>query len=1060
LSSAAGLPTGTVTFLFTDIEGSTRLLKQLRDGYAAVLADHEQIIRAALAEHEGWEIDTQGDSFFAAFRRAKDAVGAALSAQRALAEHAWPDGVELRVRMGMHTGEPVVGGERYVGLGVHRAARISAAGHGGQVLVSQTTRELLRDDPLPDVSLRDLGEHQLKDLDEPERIYQLVAPGLATDFPALKTSAPVPFEGREGELVVAAQNAVQEMVAPWRRNWKLLVGAVAAAAVLLAVVLSVVLTRGGNAVASGKVAPNAVGVVDPKSGKISAQISVGHAPGGLAAARDAVWVTNADENSVSKIDTKTNDVRQTIAVGGDPSGVATGGDAVWVANGLDGTVSRIDPDTYLVVQTIVVGNGPVGVAYGGGAVWVANAADGTVSRIDPQSGRVVRTIPAANGVSAIAFGFGRVWVVAPASGTVLSLDPKTGSILDRIGAGVDPVAVAAGAGAVWVANRADDTVARIDPHAGAVTDTANVGQAPAAVAVGQGAVWVANSGSGTLSKIDPAAVRVVKTVRLSNSPRGLAITRSGLYVAVRSTGQTHRGGTLRLVSSLGVDFFDPALAYTALTWSVLSMTNDGLVGFRRVGGIQGSQLVPDLAASLPVAVEGGKTYTFRVRPDIRYSNGRLVQPEDFKRGIERLFETKQPQSPAVPYFSGIVGARHCGRGPCDLSRGIVTDRLARTVTFHLTSPDADFLTKLALTFASAVPASTPGSDLEKHLVPATGPYIVASHLKGQPIKLVRNPNFREWSADAQPDGYPDVILWDDTDEPRSDERIRAVERRSADAALSLVPPLSKEQLDKLSTRYPSQLRMSTAAVTNYFFLNTRLPPFDDVRVRRAVNLAFDRQGLVALIGRAFAPTCQLLPPNYPSFRRTCPYLPNGVAGLDKARRLVHASGTAGKAVTVWVPGPIAVQGRFMVAVLKSLGYRARLHTINDPEKYFILAADSRSRIQTGYYGWGSDFPSESSFIEPQFACSAYVPASPFRTTNPSGFCSRSLDRLFRHASAVEALNPPAAGALWQRAERLILAQAPVVPTYNRQNVDLLSKRVGNYQYHPQWGALVDQFWVR
>jgi len=254
--------------------------------------------------------------------------------------------------------------------------------------------------------------------------------------------------------------------------------------------------------------------------------------------------------------------------------------------------------------------------------------------------------------------------------------------------------------------------------------------------------------------------------------------------------------------------------------------------------------------------------------------------------------------------------------------------------------------------------------------------------------------------------------------------------------------------------------MSPSASTNYFFLNTRLPPFDDVRVRRAVNLAFDRQGLVALIGRAFAPTCQLLPPNYPSFRRTCPYLPNGVAGLDKARRLVRASGTTGQPVTVWVPGPIVVQGRFMVSVLKSLGYRARLHTVSSVDKYFAVAVDSRTRVQTGYYGWGSDFPSESSFIEPIIGCSGYVPASPSSTTNPGGFCSSSLDRLLRHATAVEALNPPAARALWQRAERLILAQAPIVPTYNKQNVDLLSKRVGNYQYNPQWGALVDQFWVR
>jgi class 3 adenylate cyclase/DNA-binding SARP family transcriptional activator len=194
------LPVGTVTFLFTDIEGSTRLLKQLRERYGEALGEHQRILRETFAAHDGHEIDTQGDSFFVAFGRAKDAVAAAVDGQRRLAEHEWPDGAELRVRMGLHTGEPAASGERYVGLGVHRAARVSAAGHGGQVLVSQATRELLRDNPLPDVALRDLGEHPLKDLDEPERLYQLVAPGLEATFPPLRTAAPASLESREDEL--------------------------------------------------------------------------------------------------------------------------------------------------------------------------------------------------------------------------------------------------------------------------------------------------------------------------------------------------------------------------------------------------------------------------------------------------------------------------------------------------------------------------------------------------------------------------------------------------------------------------------------------------------------------------------------------------------------------------------------------------------------------------------------------------------------------------------------------------------------------------------------------
>ena len=180
------LPRGTVTFLFTDVEGSTRLLKELRDGYGDVLAEHQRILREAFEAAGGQEIDTQGDSFFVAFPRAKDAVTAAVAAQRGLAAHRWPKNAAVRVRMGLHTGEPTVGEERYVGMGVHKAARIAAAAHGGQILLSNTTCGLVEDELPPDLRLLDLGEQRLKDIDFPERIFQLNSPGLPHRFPPLR----------------------------------------------------------------------------------------------------------------------------------------------------------------------------------------------------------------------------------------------------------------------------------------------------------------------------------------------------------------------------------------------------------------------------------------------------------------------------------------------------------------------------------------------------------------------------------------------------------------------------------------------------------------------------------------------------------------------------------------------------------------------------------------------------------------------------------------------------------------------------------------------------------
>jgi class 3 adenylate cyclase len=203
------LPSGTVTLLFSDIEGSTRLLKQLGEHYMEALAQYRSLLRTAIHAHGGREVDTQGDSFLIVFTRASDAVPAAVEMQRAFFAHAWPNDVHMRVRIGLHTGEPQLSEEGYVGLDVHHAARIMSAGHGGQVLLSQTTRDLVMHDLPEGVGLRDLGEHRLKDLQRACHLYQLVIAGLQDSFLPLKTLdlfpnnlpvQPNPLVGREQEM--------------------------------------------------------------------------------------------------------------------------------------------------------------------------------------------------------------------------------------------------------------------------------------------------------------------------------------------------------------------------------------------------------------------------------------------------------------------------------------------------------------------------------------------------------------------------------------------------------------------------------------------------------------------------------------------------------------------------------------------------------------------------------------------------------------------------------------------------------------------------------------------
>src|SRR5881275_2173016 len=220
-SRVLDLPTGTITLLFTDIEGSTLLLQHIGEQYSHVLAQCRQLLHAAFQRFHGHEVDTQGDAFFFAFARATDAVSAAVAAQRILASHTWSEGAAVRVRMGLHTGEPQRTAEGYVGLDVHLAARMMSAGHGGQVLLSQATRHLVEHHLPEGVSLQDLGEHRLKDFQQKSHLFQLVIADLPADFPPLKTLdthphnlpvQPTPLIGREREIAAVQQLLLREDV--------------------------------------------------------------------------------------------------------------------------------------------------------------------------------------------------------------------------------------------------------------------------------------------------------------------------------------------------------------------------------------------------------------------------------------------------------------------------------------------------------------------------------------------------------------------------------------------------------------------------------------------------------------------------------------------------------------------------------------------------------------------------------------------------------------------------------------------------------------------------------
>ena len=524
---------------------------------------------------------------------------------------------------------------------------------------------------------------------------------------------------------------------------------------------------------------------------------------------------------------------------------------------------------------------------------------------------------------------------------------------------------------------------------------------------------------------------------------------------------SHMGGTLNLQATGNPDSIDTAIAYQVESWQNLIMTNDGLTGFKKVGGPDGGTLVPDLATELPTPTDGGKTYTFNIVPGVKYSNGATVKPSDFKRAWERDFLVS---SPGTWTLGSIVGTDKCSNKKCDLSAGVVADDANNTLTVHLTAPDPEFLDKVALPFSYAVPDGINMSkDTGTTPLPATGPYMIQSYTPGQSIKLVRNPDFKEWSKDAQPQGYVDNINWQLG--LQADAQVTNVENGTADWMFEQPPP---DRLNEIGTKYADQVHINPLTATYWFFLNNNTPPFDNKDVRQAINYAVDRDALVKLYGgpELATPTCQVLPPNFPGYKPYCPYT-SGTdttkwAGPDltKAKQLIDASGTKGQNVTVWAETTTLSKsfGEYFVSLLNSLGYKASLKTL-DRGVYFDTVDDSKNKAQIGWWDWYQDYPAASDFLNTLLSCDAYVPEST-ANNNAAEYCNKAADAKMQEAFTKGQTDQAAANDIWAEVDHMVTDDAPWVPVLNPQNIDFLSKRVTNYQFSPQWLMLLQQLQVQ
>jgi ABC-type transport system substrate-binding protein/class 3 adenylate cyclase/streptogramin lyase len=1049
----ADRPTGTVTFLFTDIEGSTRLLGQLRERYGDVLSTHARLLRAAFEQFEGHEIDTQGDAFFVAFARARDAVAAAVAAQRALAAEPWPDGVSVRVRMGLHTGEPLVGGERYVGMGVHRGARIAAAGAGGQVLLSNTTRELVEDELPDDVHLRDLGEHELKDLKRPEHIFQLEIEGLPSEFPALRTAESSAFEGREDELTEAAHGVIRRHFT--RRRTLLAVGAVAAIA---AVALALVFALGGSA--QKAVAANSVVALN-QSGSVAKAVPVGTRPVALVAGVGSLWVANLDDKSITRVDPTSERPVRSISLPGSPTALAATEHAVWVGAGARG-LSKIDPAYDQVTATRRIGQ-PTPLAEDDtvprpalsafGSLWVVST-DGYITRLDPDSGRETGSTDVGNDPSAIAAGAGSVWVANSSDGTITRIDPTT-LLTTPIPVGHGPAAIAVNDAGVWVANAGDNTLVRVDPGTNAVASTTQVGDGPTAVLATPSELWVANGRDGTVMQLDPQSGHVKRTIHLGGTPDALASAGGKVWVAVAAPPppEPTGGDVLRLTAQNGPSPLDPALTQSS---ELPYLTCANLVTYPDKPAPAGSHIVPEVAESIPTPTAGGRVYTFRIRPGFRFSppSNEEVTAATFKSTIERVMDPRL-QAQNASLFSGIVGYDAYAAGKTQGLAGIVAR--GRTLRITLSKPDGAFLGNLAIG-ACAVPGDTPAPKGGLNDIPSAGPYYIASYTPRQQLVLRRNPNYHG----DRPRRFRRIVVTIGVDPARA---LREIEAGTADYASGGLP---RDAAPRLVAKYGPGSPAAKAGHQQYFInialgarwlhMNTSRPLFSNARLRRAVNYALDRPALVAQ-GRKYT---EANPFN--AGEPTSNYLTPGVAGatdrhvypvdgpdLPMARKLagnVHAT------AIMYTPnvGPWLQEAQIVRRDLKPIGIDVEVKEF--PINAFFGRIGRRGEpfdLAVSGWGFGGTDPA-------QVFGTFDMPIGPAGNGNFSYFRNAALNR---ELAAAANLSGPSRYRAYRKIESDVERKyAPAAPFATDASRDFFSARIGCQVYQPVWGIDVGALCLR
>jgi peptide/nickel transport system substrate-binding protein len=529
---------------------------------------------------------------------------------------------------------------------------------------------------------------------------------------------------------------------------------------------------------------------------------------------------------------------------------------------------------------------------------------------------------------------------------------------------------------------------------------------------------------------------------------GLAAASAICLGACGSSSSGKEGGTLTGSYASFPDYLDPQLSYTQEGWTAMFDTYLPLLTYKRVNGPEGSKVVPGLAESLPKISNGGKTYTLTLRKGLKYSDGTPIKASDFASTVERLFKISSPGS---FYYESIVGAEEFAKTKKGGISGIKTDDKSGKIEIELTAPRGTFSNELAMLFVAPLPAGTPAHNLTTDPPPASGPYMISKVEQGRGWSYKRNPY---WAKDngpqvsEVPDGHFDKI---EISVVRNDAtQVSEIERNKTMWMQTLVP---SDQREEIVNKYEgTQFRVEHPLNIYMFWMNTEKAPFDNAKVREAVNYAVDTDALERIYAGSMAAAHQILPQGVPGYKALDLYPHN----MAKAKELMAEAHPSDRDITVWTDNenPNDEAGAYYQDVLNKLGFNAKLKTINADNYYTIIGNETTPDLDTGWLAYFADYPNPNAFFQPLLSGESIAPTG---NTNFSRINVSELNKKIAKLSE-EPLGPKQE-AEYAELDRSFMELAPVVPYGTNTTSTFVDDQINldSVVYNPAYGHSLASF---